>query len=116
MADTLMIQAEGLTKSYGTVQALSGLDLAVTKGSILAVLGPNGAGKTTAVRILTTRTVPDAGKASVAGHDVRSEAALIRKCIGVTAQDVTLDGLLRWHAPAPRPGCEPGRSPACALP
>jgi ABC-2 type transport system ATP-binding protein len=94
MADTLMIQAEGLTKSYGTVQALSGLDLAVTKGSILAVLGPNGAGKTTAVRILTTRTVPDAGKASVAGHDVRSEAALIRKCIGVTAQDVTLDGLL----------------------
>ena len=71
-----------------------GLDLAVAKGSILAVLGPNGAGKTTAVRILTTRTVPDAGQARVAGSDVRSEAAQIRKCIGVTAQDVTLDGLL----------------------
>jgi ABC-2 type transport system ATP-binding protein len=66
----------------------------VAKGSILAVLGPNGAGKTTAVRILTTRTVPDAGHARVAGHDVRTQSAQVRKCIGVTAQDVTLDGLL----------------------
>jgi ABC-2 type transport system ATP-binding protein len=94
MADSLMIEAEGLTKRYGSVQALSGLDISVAKGSILAVLGPNGAGKTTAVRILTTRTVPDAGHARVAGHDVRTQSAQVRKCIGVTAQDVTLDGLL----------------------
>jgi ABC-2 type transport system ATP-binding protein len=94
MANSLMIEAEGLKKRYGTVQALAGLDLSVAKGSILAVLGPNGAGKTTAVRILTTRTIPDAGYARVAGFDVHSEAAQVRNCIGVTAQDVTLDGLL----------------------
>jgi ABC-2 type transport system ATP-binding protein len=60
----------------------------------LALLGPNGAGKTTAVRILTTRAVPDTGWARVAGFDVRTQGAQVRRRIGVTAQDVTVDGLL----------------------
>ena len=89
-----IIEAEGLVKRYGQVRALAGLDLQVAEGSILAVLGPNGAGKTTAVRILTTRTVPDSGHARVAGFDVRTQAGQVRRRIGVTAQDVTLDGLL----------------------
>ena len=54
--------------------ALAGVDLDVPTGSILCVLGPNGAGKTTAVRILTTLSMPDAGSAWVAGHDVVREA------------------------------------------
>src|ERR1700678_549210 len=89
-----MIEAEGLTKRYGTTQALAGVDLSVAAGTILGVLGPNGAGKTTAVRILTTLDRPDGGRARVAGHDVVTEAAAVRRNIGVTAQDATLDEAL----------------------
>ncbi len=91
MTDDMMIRAEGLTKRYGTTVALAGIDLGVPRGSILGVLGPNGAGKTTAVRILTTLAVPDDGRAWVAGHDVVTEAADVRRNIGVAAQDATLD-------------------------
>jgi ABC-2 type transport system ATP-binding protein len=89
-----MIEAEGLSKHYGDVQALAGVDLSVQEGNILALLGPNGAGKTTAVRILTTRTVPDSGWARVAGVDVLRHPGQVRRRIGVASQDVTLDGLL----------------------
>src|SRR6201996_3282853 len=89
-----MIEAEGLTKRYGDTQALAGIDLQVESGTILGVLGPNGAGKTTAVRILTTLAVPDGGSARVAGYDVVSQAAAVRRSIGVTAQDATLDEAL----------------------
>jgi ABC-2 type transport system ATP-binding protein len=89
-----MIEARGLEKRYGSTQALAGVDLSVPAGSILGLLGPNGAGKTTAVRILTTLALPDAGSARVAGHDVVAEAAAVRRQIGVTAQDATLDDLL----------------------
>ncbi|MGA2522313.1 MAG: ATP-binding cassette domain-containing protein, partial [Acidimicrobiales bacterium] len=94
MTDGVMIEARGLTKRYGDVVALAGVDLAVPSGSILGVLGPNGAGKTTAVRILTTLALPDAGHATVAGLDVVTQAAAVRRRIGVTAQDATLDELL----------------------
>ncbi len=97
MATSAMIEAKGLVKSYGAVHALVGLDLSVEKGSILSLLGPNGAGKTTVVRILTTRAIADAGTAQVAGYDVHSQAAQVRRRIGVTAQDVTLDGLLTGY-------------------
>jgi len=89
-----MIEAVGLTKAYGETQALAGVDLAVAAGSILGVLGPNGAGKTTAVRILTTLATPDAGRATVAGYDIATQANLVRRHIGVAAQDATLDGAL----------------------
>jgi daunorubicin resistance ABC transporter ATP-binding subunit len=91
---SLMIEAEGLSKHYGSVHALAGVDLSVDQGRILALLGPNGAGKTTAVRVLTTRTVADKGWARVAGFDVHKFPAQVRRRIGVTAQDVTLDPLL----------------------
>src|SRR6202161_2255828 len=94
MTDALMIEAQGLTKRFGSTQALGGLDLQVPAGSILGVLGPNGAGKTTAIRILTTLSIPDSGSARVAGHDVVSEAAAVQRNIGVTAQDATLDEVL----------------------
>ena len=70
-----IIEAEGLTKRFGTTQALDGVDLAAREGTVLGVLGPNGAGKTTAVRILATLLRADAGRATVAGYDVVKDAA-----------------------------------------
>ena len=89
-----VIEAAGLAKHYGNVHAIAGLDFSVERGTVLSLLGPNGAGKTTAVRVLTTRTVPDGGRARVAGYDVAAHPAQVRRRIGVTAQDVTMDGLL----------------------
>jgi ABC-2 type transport system ATP-binding protein len=89
-----MIEVEGLAKRYGETRALAGVDFAVPAGTILGLLGPNGAGKTTAVRILTTLALPDAGRASVAGFDVVKHPGEVRRYIGVTAQDTTLDALL----------------------
>src|ERR1700759_2010229 len=89
-----VIEAENLRKSYGETKALRGVSFSVPAGSILGVLGPNGAGKTTAVRILTTLALPEGGRARVAGHDVVTEAAAVRRSIGVTAQDATLDEAL----------------------
>jgi len=94
VTDGAMIEAHGLEKRFGATVALAGIDLEVPAGAILGVLGPNGAGKTTAVRILTTLSLPDAGWARVAGHDVVGEAQAVRRNIGVTAQDATLDELL----------------------
>ena len=86
-----MIVAEGLAKRYGKVTALAGVDLAVPAGTVLGLLGPNGAGKTTVVRILTTLLRPDAGHATVAGHDVLREPAAVRKVIGLSGQYAAVD-------------------------
>ena len=87
----MMIEAAGLTKSFGAVTALGGLDLAVPGGSVCALLGPNGAGKTTAVRILATLTRPDAGRAAVAGHDVARQPRQVRASIGLVGQQAAVD-------------------------
>ena len=89
-----MILAEGLHKHFGQTHALRGLDVDASEGTILAMLGPNGAGKTTAVRILTTLTRPDAGRAEVAGIDVARHPGLVRRQIGVAGQAASLDELL----------------------
>ncbi len=89
-----MIEALGLVKRYGETEALGGVDFSVPPGTVLGLLGPNGAGKTTAVRILTTLARADEGTARVAGVDVTSRPAEVRRRIGVAAQDATLDGLL----------------------
>ncbi|MFZ4154931.1 ATP-binding cassette domain-containing protein [Streptomyces pseudogriseolus] len=68
------------------------MDLAVAQGTVCGLLGPNGAAKTTAVRLLTTLLRPDAGSARVAGHDLVREAAAVRRRIGVTGQDTSIDG------------------------
>jgi ABC-2 type transport system ATP-binding protein len=72
------IETDGLTKRYGSVAAVEGLDLTVERGTIYGFLGPNGAGKTTTMRLLTGLTRPSAGDATVAGVDVRDRDALGR--------------------------------------
>lgn len=68
---SIIIETKGLTKSFaGDIKAVVSLDLTVEEGEIFGLLGPNGAGKTTTVGMLTTRTVPSAGSAVVAGIDV----------------------------------------------
>ncbi len=84
------ILVEGLTKSFGEVRALRGIDLSVPRGTVLGVLGPNGAGKTTAVRILTTLLRPDGGRALVEGYDVVRQAAAVRRSIGLSGQSAAI--------------------------
>jgi daunorubicin resistance ABC transporter ATP-binding subunit len=89
-----MIEAIGLRKRYGDHVAVDDVSLEVPEGKVLGVLGPNGAGKSTTVRMLTTMTRPDGGTGRIAGLDVVSQARSVRRTIGVTGQDATLDELL----------------------
>jgi ABC-2 type transport system ATP-binding protein len=88
------IVAEGLTKRYGTTQALDGFDLAVPAGTVCGLLGPNGAGKTTAVRILSTLLRFDGGRAAVGGFDVVRDPEQVRFRIGLTGQNPAIDEIL----------------------
>jgi ABC-2 type transport system ATP-binding protein len=86
-----IIRTQGLTKSFGTVQAVKGVDLAVEQGTVFGLLGPNGAGKTTTIRILTTLLEPDEGTAVVAGLDVVKDAVRLRPVIGLAGQFAAVD-------------------------
>jgi daunorubicin resistance ABC transporter ATP-binding subunit len=85
------ILVEGLTKRFGDVVALDGIDFEVPTSSVFGLLGPNGAGKTTAVRILATVLAPDGGRAEVLGHDVVRQAEDVRYRIGLAGQYAAVD-------------------------
>jgi ABC-2 type transport system ATP-binding protein len=85
------IHVEGITKRFGDVEALRGVDLKVQPGTVFGLLGPNGAGKTTMVRILTTLLQPDDGHATVAGYDVVRDAEALRHVIGLAGQYAAID-------------------------
>jgi ABC-2 type transport system ATP-binding protein len=85
---------KGLTKTFGAVEAVRGIDLEVRPGEIFGFLGPNGAGKTTTISILCTLLRATAGEASVAGIDVQDDPASVRSRIGLVFQDPSLDGQL----------------------
>jgi ABC-2 type transport system ATP-binding protein len=86
-----IIRTQGLTKSFGTVQAVKRVDLAVEEGTVFGLLGPNGAGKTTTIRVLTTLLEPDEGSATVAGFDVVRDAVRLRSVIGLAGQFAAVD-------------------------
>ncbi len=88
------IEVEGLTKSYGDRPVLTGLDLQVQPGEVLALLGPNGAGKTTLITILSTLARPDAGEARIAGFDVVRQPDQVRRVISLTGQHAAVDEVL----------------------
>ena len=90
----LAIQVDGLTKSFGELAVLRGVDLSVRAGSICALLGSNGAGKTTLVRILATLLRADSGSAMVHGCDVQAGAADVRRAISLTGQFAAVDEVL----------------------
>ncbi|ELZ95831.1 ABC transporter ATP-binding protein [Haloferax mucosum ATCC BAA-1512] len=83
MSNTPAIQFDDVTKQFGDVTALHGLDLTVEQGEIYGFLGPNGAGKSTAINILLDFLPPTAGDVTVLGHDAQAESATIREHIGV---------------------------------
>jgi ABC-2 type transport system ATP-binding protein len=97
MTTTAAIVARGLSKAFGDVHALDGLDLTVPEATVVALLGPNGAGKTTAISILTTLLSPDAGTATVAGADVVAEPAEVRRRIGLSGQYAAVDEYLTGY-------------------
>ena len=91
------VDVEGIGKSFGSVAALRDITFDVGRGEVVALLGPNGAGKTTTVEILSTLTKPDRGRARVAGHDVATDPALVRRSTMLTGQHVALDEMLTGY-------------------
>ena len=91
---TALIEARGLTKRFGRVTALAGLDLSLPPGKIVAILGPNGAGKTTFVRTVATLLRPDAGSLTIAGHDAVREAQTVRRMIGLAGQSAAVEEMM----------------------
>ena len=81
--DERPIVAEGLVRHFGDVKAVDGVDLEVRAGEIFGFLGPNGTGKSTVIRMLTTLLRPTAGRATVAGYDVITQANDVRRNMGV---------------------------------
>lgn len=91
------IETHGLAKSFGKTRALDGVDLRIRRGSVYGLLGPNGAGKTTTIRILATLLRPDAGTATVLGHDVVRDARRVREKVSLTGQYASVDEDLTGH-------------------
>jgi ABC-2 type transport system ATP-binding protein len=85
------IETSGLIKTFGATRALAGVDLRIREGSVYGLLGPNGAGKTTIIRILATLLRPDAGTATVLGHDVVRQAKAVRQKVSLTGQYASVD-------------------------
>jgi ABC-2 type transport system ATP-binding protein len=88
------ISVRGLSKRYGEIEAVRGIDFAVAPGEIFGFLGPNGAGKSTTISMLCTLVKPTGGSATVAGFDVNSQRDAVRRNIGLVFQDTTLDTYL----------------------
>jgi ABC-2 type transport system ATP-binding protein len=90
----VVISVRGLTKTYGTFEALRGIDLEVRRGEVLALLGPNGAGKTTAVEILEGYRKRDGGSVSVLGADPERRDRDLRAKMGIVLQECAVDPYL----------------------
>ena len=90
----LAIEADRLVKRFDETLAVDDVSFGVPRGTVLGLLGPNGAGKTTTVRMMTTLSRPTSGTARVAGHDILTDPAGVRRAMGLTGQSATVDELL----------------------
>jgi ABC-2 type transport system ATP-binding protein len=88
---TPIIEAHGLTKRFGDVHALDGLDVVAESGHVTALLGPNGAGKTTFISAVATLLLPDSGEVRVGGVDAVSEPRRVRRSIGLAGQFASVE-------------------------
>ena len=101
---TALIEARGLTKSFGTLRAVDGISLEVPRGQVLGFLGPNGAGKSTTMRLITGFLEPDAGRARIAGFDVQEQGKEAKQHLGYLPEgaplysEMTPKGLLTFVA------------------
>src|SRR5918996_2434740 len=93
-AQTLAIEAHELSKSYGDIKAVAGLDLTIPQGQFFGLLGRNGSGKTTTLHMLSTLIRPTRGQAQVAGYDVVQAPVEVRRSIGLVFQESALDRML----------------------
>jgi len=89
------IETRGLTRRFGTVEAVAGLDLTVPRGSVFGLIGPNGAGKTTTIRMLLGLLRPTAGRAAILGFDLATENLAARARIGYVPENADLYGYMR---------------------
>ncbi len=90
-----LIEAKGLRKKFGTLEAVRGIDISVERGQVLGFLGPNGAGKSTTMRMMTGFLPPDEGTVTIAGHDLASDPLAAKRCIGYLAEGAPAYGEMR---------------------
>ena len=93
--NNIAIDIKGLTKSYGNIKALKGVDISIKKGEFFGLLGPNGAGKTTTINILTGLVFKESGSTKVFGRDTIKDFRFTRSQIGIAAQEFSVD----WFFP-----------------
>ena len=89
-----IIEIRSLTKTFGKIRAVRGIDLTIDEGEIFGLLGPNGAGKTTTIGMLCTIIRPTSGTGIIAGFDIVRHPTQVRQNVGIVFQDPTLDTIL----------------------
>ncbi|MGB2982858.1 MAG: ATP-binding cassette domain-containing protein [Candidatus Bipolaricaulia bacterium] len=99
MADhPIAIQISGISRSFGKLLAVDGLDLAVRQGELFSLLGPNGAGKTTTIKMLCCLLKPSSGTATIMGHDIKQNPLAVKQVIDVSPQETALsEHLNAWE-------------------
>lgn len=97
MFSNAILETRALTRRFGKFIAVDELTISVAPGEVFGLLGPNGAGKSTAIKMLTTLLPPSSGGATIAGWDVKRQAAAIRRAIGYVPQALSADGDLTGY-------------------
>ncbi|MFX1293541.1 MAG: ATP-binding cassette domain-containing protein [Promethearchaeota archaeon] len=95
--NTNIVEVVNLTKAWGDLVAVDNINFEIKNGEIFGFLGPNGAGKSTTIKMLCTLYLPSAGRATVGGYDVLTQAEKVRRIIGYVPQDITVDGQLTGY-------------------